>query len=61
MPFACVRCGVAACQTSHSLPVQMGREIVSLVHNVVAKQVVMAMQSDCFFNCVSLFFANDMR
>jgi len=38
----------------------MGQESESLVRNVFAKQVVMAMQSAGLFNCVSLFFANGM-
>lgn len=61
LPFTSyVGCCVAACQTGRSLPVQIGRKFASLVRNVFAKQVVMAMQSDGLFNCVSLFFANDM-
>jgi hypothetical protein len=53
-------CCTAARRTGRSLPVQMGREFARLVRNLFSKQVVMAMQSDGLFNCLSLFFANDM-
>lgn len=39
----------------------MGREFTFLLRNAFAKQVVMSMQSNGLFNCVRLFFANDMR
>jgi hypothetical protein len=60
-PFtACIGCCFAASQTCRSLPVQMGRKFASLVRNVFAKQVAMAMQYDDLVNCVRLFFVNDM-
>jgi hypothetical protein len=38
----------------------MGRKFASLVRNVFAKQVTMAMQYDDLVDCVRLFFVNDM-